>query len=252
MVVSGNGGAAGGIVDRGFRACRAGGRAPLAGQLDFAVTIFDDRPELANREFFPAAVKLRVGAWHELLKLRPPAGAFGLIVTRGHQHDALTLSEWIRLPFAFLGLIGSRRKARIIREQFLRQQARHGGGVRPRRLSRWGWTSARSGPQEIAVSILGAAHPATRGPGLAVQKAMNTATPIGRSGVIILGAGASARMGTAQAAAAVARVNGHRPFAGAMAGAGRGANRDCAARRGHWRWRRSWTGLHFAGTWSHR
>lgn len=96
--------------------------ASLALQLDFAVTVFDDRAELANHEFFPPMAKLQVGGWHELLKFRPPANAFGLIVTRGHQHDALALSEWIHFPFAFLGLIGSRRKARIIREQFLRQK----------------------------------------------------------------------------------------------------------------------------------
>src|ERR1017187_8235223 len=89
--------------------------APLALQLDFAVTVFDDRPELANHEFFPTTTRLRVGGWHELLKFRPPENAFGLIVTRGHQHDALALSEWVHFPFAFLGLIGSRRKARIIR-----------------------------------------------------------------------------------------------------------------------------------------
>jgi xanthine dehydrogenase accessory factor len=39
--------------------------APLALQLDFAVTVFDDRPELANHEFFPPDVQLRVGGWHE-------------------------------------------------------------------------------------------------------------------------------------------------------------------------------------------
>jgi xanthine dehydrogenase accessory factor len=56
------------------------------------------------------------------LKEPLPSPAFGLIVTRGHQHDALVLSEWIHFPFAFLGMIGSRRKARIMREQFLRQK----------------------------------------------------------------------------------------------------------------------------------
>jgi len=97
--------------------------APLALKLDFAVTVFDDRPELANHQFFPPDVRLQVGGWHELLKVPlPPSPAFGLIVTRGHQHDALVLSEWIRLPFVFLGMIGSRRKARIMREQFLKQK----------------------------------------------------------------------------------------------------------------------------------
>jgi xanthine dehydrogenase accessory factor len=96
---------------------------PLALQLNFAVTVFDDRPELANHQFFPPKTKLRVGGWHELLKVPlPKSPAFGLVVTRGHQHDALVLSEWIRLPFAFLGMIGSRRKARIMRENFIKQQ----------------------------------------------------------------------------------------------------------------------------------
>jgi xanthine dehydrogenase accessory factor len=97
--------------------------APLALKLDFAVTVFDDRPELANHGFFPPETQLRVGGWHEMLKAPlPKSPAFGLIVTRGHQHDALVLSEWIRLPFVFLGMIGSRRKARIMREQFLKQK----------------------------------------------------------------------------------------------------------------------------------
>ena len=96
---------------------------PLALKLDFAVTVFDDRPELANHQFFPSEATLRVGGWHELLKMPlPKSPAFGLIVTRGHQHDALVLSEWIRLPFVFLGMIGSRRKVRIMRENFIKQK----------------------------------------------------------------------------------------------------------------------------------
>ena len=96
---------------------------PLALQLDFAVTVFDDRPGLANHQFFPPETRLRVGPWHELLaEPAPDSLAFGLIVTRGHQHDALVLTEWIHRPFAFLGMIGSRRKARVIRDQFIRQK----------------------------------------------------------------------------------------------------------------------------------
>src|SRR6266478_5279515 len=34
--------------------------APLALQLDFAVTVFDDRPALANHRYFPEATQLRV------------------------------------------------------------------------------------------------------------------------------------------------------------------------------------------------
>jgi xanthine dehydrogenase accessory factor len=128
--------------------------ARLAGQLDFSVTVFDDRAELANRNYFPSETRLQVGGWHELLKVTPDSTpAFGVVVTRGHQHDALVLSEWIRFPFAFLGMIGSRRKARIIREQFMRQQI-----ATPEQFDRVacpvGLDIAAVGPQEIAVSVM--------------------------------------------------------------------------------------------------
>lgn len=96
--------------------------APLALQLDFDVEIFDDRPELANHRVFPPAVKLHVGNWGELLGVPfGSAPAFGLIVTRGHKHDALVLETWVHRPFKFLGMIGSARKARTITEHFIRR-----------------------------------------------------------------------------------------------------------------------------------
>jgi len=97
--------------------------APLALQLDFAVSILDDRPELANHEFFPRDVAIRTGHWGELCEAPFPAvPAFGLIVTRGHKHDALVLETWIHRPFAFLGMIGSARKARTISEHFVKKK----------------------------------------------------------------------------------------------------------------------------------
>ncbi len=95
--------------------------APLALGLDFAVTIFDDRPELANHQNFPAEVSLRTGNWVELCaEPFPTVPTFGLIVTRGHQHDALVLESWIHRPFQFLGMIGSARKWRTISEHFIK------------------------------------------------------------------------------------------------------------------------------------
>ncbi len=128
--------------------------APLALQLDFDVTVFDDRPGLANHQFFPEAVHLRVGGWHELLKEpMPKPPAFGLIVTRGHQHDALVLTEWIHRPFVYLGMIGSRRKARIIREQFIRQNIASTAELDKLACPVGADIHAQSTP-EIAVSIL--------------------------------------------------------------------------------------------------
>ena len=93
--------------------------APIAWQLDFEVSVFDDRPVLASHQFFPPEIHLQADVWEKLLQLTPPnRPSFGLIVTRGHRHDALVLGNWIHKPFLFLGMIGSARKARIIFEQF--------------------------------------------------------------------------------------------------------------------------------------
>ncbi|HEX4264403.1 MAG TPA: XdhC family protein [Verrucomicrobiae bacterium] len=97
--------------------------APLAWQLDFNVTVFDDRPALANYDFFPDEVSLKVGEWEKLSALPLPDGpSFALIVTRGHRHDALVLRDWIHKPFLFLGMIGSARKARTIFDHFAEEK----------------------------------------------------------------------------------------------------------------------------------
>jgi len=97
--------------------------APLALRLDFEVAVFDDRPALANRRHFPAEVALHAEGWEKLLALPlPSAPSFGLIVTRGHRHDALVLANWIHKPFRFLAMIGSTRKARTIFEHFAQER----------------------------------------------------------------------------------------------------------------------------------
>jgi len=96
--------------------------APLAQQLDFEVTVFDDRPAMAHPEFFPEGTRLRVDYWEKLLaEPLPSRPTFGLIVTRGHQHDALVLKDWIQKPFVFTGMIGSKRKKQIIFSHFVKE-----------------------------------------------------------------------------------------------------------------------------------
>ena len=93
--------------------------APLALQLDFAVTVFDDRPALAHPQLFPPPIALCVGDWATLSRTPfPIVPSFALIVTRGHRHDALVLKDWIQKEFCFLGMIGSSRKAKIIFDHF--------------------------------------------------------------------------------------------------------------------------------------
>src|SRR5262249_18728301 len=128
--------------------------APLAAQLDFAVTVFDDRPALANHDFFPDEISLRTGTWELLASVPvPEVPMFGLIVTRGHRHDALVLKDWIHKPFLFLGMIGSSRKARTIFEHFIEEKL-----ATPDDLKRVacpvGIRIRSQSVQEIAVSIM--------------------------------------------------------------------------------------------------
>jgi len=128
--------------------------APLALQLDFSVTVLDDRPALANHQFFPPEVCLQADVWEKLLALPLPAvPSFGLIVTRGHRHDALVLKDWIHQPFLFLGMIGSLRKARTIFEHFTEEKL-----ATPAELQRVacpvGIKIRSQSVQEIAVSIM--------------------------------------------------------------------------------------------------
>jgi xanthine dehydrogenase accessory factor len=128
--------------------------APLALQLDFSVTVFDDRPALASHQFFPPEVALQAEVWEKLLAMQLPSGpCFGLIVTRGHRHDALVLKEWIHRPFVFLGMIGSARKARTMFEHFAEEKL-----ATPEELQRVaspvGVKIRSQTPQEIAVSIM--------------------------------------------------------------------------------------------------
>lgn len=127
--------------------------APLALALDFSVTVFDDRPALANHRFFPPEVELQAEVWEKLLAMPlPSASCFGLIVTRGHRHDGQVLEAWIHRPFVFLGMIGSVRKARAMFEHFTQEKL-----ATPEELARVacpvGVKIRSQSPLEIAVSI---------------------------------------------------------------------------------------------------
>jgi xanthine dehydrogenase accessory factor len=128
--------------------------APLAAQLDFDVTVFDDRPALANHQFFPRQIKVKADLWDRLTGLPlPPVPSFALIVTRGHRHDALVLRDWIHKPFLFVGMIGSSRKARTIFEHFRDENIATTEELR-RVVCPVGIQIKSRSVQEIAVSIM--------------------------------------------------------------------------------------------------
>jgi len=75
----------------------------------------DDRHQYANHERFPAAQRLVVGHFDEVLpSLEITQETYVLIVTRGHGHDQEALFHLAPTSAAYVGLIGSRRKIRLI------------------------------------------------------------------------------------------------------------------------------------------
>ncbi len=92
--------------------------ARLAVGLDFHVVAIDDRAEYAAAHRFPAGVEIVVGDIANALRDYPlDEACYVVIVTRGHQHDRAALAAVIRRPAAYVGMIGSRRKSRMILDE---------------------------------------------------------------------------------------------------------------------------------------
>jgi len=96
--------------------------AELAHEADFDVWVVDDREQYCNADRFPFAKRLLLGPLEDLLKGLPAdEQTFCIIVTRGHHHDEEALSLLARRPARFIGMIGSRRKIRLIFDDLLRE-----------------------------------------------------------------------------------------------------------------------------------
>jgi xanthine dehydrogenase accessory factor len=94
--------------------------AQLAAEVDFDVWVVDDRDEYCNSERFPAAQRLIVGPIDTALSgLEIDSDTYCLIVTRGHNHDEEALYHLAEKPAAYVGMIGSRRKIRLIFDDLL-------------------------------------------------------------------------------------------------------------------------------------
>ncbi len=89
--------------------------------LDFEVVVVDDRETFANPNVLPDADKIIVDDIPRGLKEFPvDEDTYIVIVTRGHLHDQDALFSVIDRPAAYKGLIGSRRKIRMIFDEFKR------------------------------------------------------------------------------------------------------------------------------------
>jgi len=122
-------------------------------QLGFYPVIFSDRPEYGNRERFPQANEIIVGAIEQILALYPiDRNCYITIATRGHIYDELALKTVVNSEASYIGMIGSRNKS------FKVLQGMSQAGIDDEALARVytpiGLGLGGNSPAEIAVSIM--------------------------------------------------------------------------------------------------
>jgi len=128
--------------------------AQLASFADFGVVVFDDRAEFANPERFPEADQIKVldSFRHAFAAMDVDDHGYVVIMTRGHAHDRTVLSQALRTTAGYIGMIGSRRKTKLIFDGLLKE------GFTPADLERVyapiGINIGGETPQEIAVSVV--------------------------------------------------------------------------------------------------
>ncbi len=126
---------------------------PLLRHIDFETRIIDDRKEYVNRDRFPDAAEVIVCSDfdHCFEEIEPDEESYLIIVTRGHKGDLAVLRQALRIPCAYIGMIGSRRKNGMLFDQLLRE------GVPEEDLARVhapiGLDIGAETPEEIGVSV---------------------------------------------------------------------------------------------------
>ena len=127
--------------------------AQAAAHAGFRVNVIDDRAEHAAPEWFPDAERILVGEFAATL-----AGAgiddtvYLLVATRGHLQDFEAVAAALRTPARYVGLVGSRRKKKLLFEELERQG--FDAAARSRVVTPAGVAIGSVTPAEIAVSIV--------------------------------------------------------------------------------------------------
>ena len=136
----------------------------IAAMVGFRVVVIDDRVDFASRELLPDAAEVLVGDIASVLANYPiHQGTYIVIVTRGHRHDEEALFSVIRSEARYIGMIGSRRKVKLIFDDLVER------GIEPELIeqvhSPIGLSIHSQTVPEIAVSIAAQLILARRSPG---------------------------------------------------------------------------------------
>lgn len=121
--------------------------------LGFAVTVLEDRPKFADHARSAGADDVICESFENALaQVNSNGDTYFIIVTRGHRYDELCLEKILRKEHAYIGMMGSRRRVAIVKEQLRRQGAE--AELLESVHTPIGLKIGAETPEEIAVSIL--------------------------------------------------------------------------------------------------
>jgi len=127
--------------------------AQIAKIADFDVTVIDDRKEFANHERFPDADAIVVANIQDSFYCLDFTGdEYVVIASRSHEYDAQILEEALSKQTRYIGMIGSKRKIKIIIDNIRKKG--YDDTVIESIHTPIGIPIDAETPQEIAVSIM--------------------------------------------------------------------------------------------------
>lgn len=125
--------------------------AKLARNLDYQVTVLDDRPEWASEANYPGARRIVAEPAEGFRQLEWSEHSFMIIATRDQDTQALRAA--LDLPCRYVGLVASKRKTVQILKN-LKAEGRDLTGLLPRLRSPVGLDLGGKSPAAIALSIM--------------------------------------------------------------------------------------------------
>jgi xanthine dehydrogenase accessory factor len=127
--------------------------ARMAKMVGLRVIVVDARERFATRDRFPDADEIRVGIPSEIVASLPLGDStYVVLVVHDYKHEVPVLTRVLEQPVAYVGLLGSRRRGKALRE-FLAEQGLSREAVARIHVPIGLDIGARTAP-EIAVSIL--------------------------------------------------------------------------------------------------
>lgn len=121
--------------------------------LGFYVTVLEDRPKFADHARLAGASEVFCEPFAEgLNRIQADTDTYFVIVTRGHRYDQICLERIAAMKHAYIGMIGSRKRAAAVKEAVLESGA--DSAVIAKVFSPIGLAIGAKTPEEIAVAIM--------------------------------------------------------------------------------------------------